>query len=108
MNYVIEIPEGGTEEGLKDLYVDEYYNDIRDDVEQEINGRLKKIIDDLPLNLDIKQIDHGYILYNVKIDDSIKSYVDNEYNEAQIESYIESESFEIKDNEWSKIDEMFQ
>ena len=108
LNYDIEMPEGGTEEDLKDLYVDEYYDDIRDDVEQEINARLKKIIKNLPLDLDIKQIDHDYILYNVDIDDSIKSYVDSEYDEIQIENYIESESFEVKDNEWTKIDEMFQ
>ncbi len=107
LNYDIEMPEGGTEEDLKDLYVDVYYDDIRNDVEQEINGRLKKIIDSLPLDLDIKQIDRDYILYSVNIDDSIKSYVDNEYDEMQIESYIESESFQIKDNEWQKIDEIF-
>ena len=108
LNYDIEMSEGGTEEDLKDLYVDEYYNDIRDDVEQEINTRLKKIINNLPLYLDIKQIDHDYILYNVDIDDSIKSFIDSKCNEIQIESYIESESFQLKNNEWAKIDEIFQ
>ncbi len=108
LNYDIEMPEGGTEEDLRDLYVDIYYDDIRDDIEREINARLKKIINNLPLDLDIKQIDYDYILYNVDIDDSIKSYVDSEYDEIQIENYVERESFAVKDNEWTKIDEMFQ
>ena len=108
LNYNIEMPDGGTIEDLKDLYVDEYYDDIRDDVNQEIINRLKRIFDSSPLDLDIKQIDHDYILYNVNIDDSIKSHVDRKYDEMQIEVYIESESFDIKDDEWSQIDEMFQ
>lgn len=108
LNYNIEMPDGGTIEDLKDLYVDEYYDDIRDDVNLEIINRLKRIIDSSPLDLDIKQIDHDYILYNVNIDDSIKSHVDRDYDEMQIEAYIERASFDIKDDEWSKIDEMFQ
>ena len=46
-------------------------------------------------------------MYNININDSIKSHVDNEYNDWQIDSYIESEAFGIKDNDWEKIEEMF-
>lgn len=108
LNYDIEIQKEEKEEDLKDLYVDEYYDDIREVVKQEIYDRLKIIIDDSTLDLDIKQIDYDYILYNVNIDDSIKSYVDNKYNEAKVERDIEKYFFESKDNEWSEIDEMFQ
>lgn len=108
LNYDIEMLEGGTEEDLKDLYVDEYYDDIKENVKREIYERLKIIIDDSPLDLDIKQIDYNHIFYNVNIDDSIKSYVDNKYNAAKLESDIEKYFFESKDNEWSEIGEMFQ
>ncbi len=108
LNYNIEMPEGGIKKDLKDLYVDEYYDDIRDDIKQEINARLENIINNLPLDFDINQIDYDYILYDVDIDGAIKSFVDSKYDEIQIESYIENESFEIEDNEWTKIDEIFQ
>ena len=53
-------------------------------------------------DLDIKQIDYDYIIYNIDIIDSIKSYVDSEYDNIQIESYIDSDTFEFKKNEWEK------
>lgn len=107
LNYKIDKPDGGTFDDLKDAFVDEYYDVIRDDVNQEINNRIKKILDVCPINLDIKYIDDDYILYNVNIDESIKSHVDNEYTEWQIDNYIESEAFNIKDDDLAKIDEIF-
>lgn len=107
LNYQIDMPEGGTLEDLKELYVDEYYDSIKDDVNQEINNRIKKIFRDCPLDLDIKDIDKDYILGNINIDNSIRAHVDNEYNDVIVDDYIESRVSEIKDNDWKKIDEMF-
>lgn len=107
LNFEIKMPGGGTVEDLKELYVDEYYDSIKDDVQQEINNRTVQIFRECPIDLDINEIDNDYILYNININDSIKSHVDNEYNDWQIDSYIESEAFGIKDNDWEKIEKMF-
>ena len=108
LNLNIEMPDEGTIEDLKDLYVDEYYGYIRDDVNQEMVSRLKKILADAPLVIDIDQFDYDYILYNVDIDESIKSYVDGEYDAMKVEAYKEKVPFESMYDEWLQIDEMFQ
>lgn len=107
LNIKIDMPNGGSVEDLKELYIDEYYSIIRDDMNQEIDYRLKKIFNKTPVDLKLEEIDYDYILYNINIDDSIKSHVDNEYTDLQIDNYIESEFFKNDDNEWKTIDEIF-
>ena len=107
LNYKINMPNGGTVDDLKELYVNKYYYIIKDDVEQEIHNRLKKFFEESPIDLNIKWIDENYILNNIDIDDSIRSYVDSEYIQLKTDNYVESEFFETNDEDWAKIDEMF-
>ncbi len=107
INYDIRMPASGKLEDLERLYINKYYNDIRDDIRQKIRVRIKRITDALPFNLNNKQIDEDYILSNVNIEDSIKSYIDNEYYDWQANTYGKEYFFEISNSEWDKIDDIF-
>ena len=107
LNFKVDTLECRTIEDLKNLYVNEYYDYINDDIKQEINEITKKILRECPIDLNINEIDNDYILYNINIDDSIRSYVDNKYNDWQVNSYVENEKSRVEEDQWKKIDEMF-
>ena len=97
LNFKIDTLECRTIEDLKNLYVNEYYDYINDDIKQEINEITKKILRECPIDLNINEIDNDYILYNINIDDSIRSYVDNKYNDWQVNSYVENEKSRVEE-----------
>lgn len=104
----MDITNGDTIEDLKELYIDEYYPIIKDSVELLIDSKLNEMFKKTPIDLDKNEIDFDYIFYNINIDDSIKSYVDNEAEEWKADYYKEdSDLYADSNDEWLIIDKIF-
>jgi hypothetical protein len=103
----IRIPNGISIDERKEIYVDEYYEYVKEAINMEIYQHLNEIISKTPFNITIEQIDYEYIFYNLNIDDAIKAYVENEIAELKAEYYMDSERYSPSSDDWRTIDKIF-
>lgn len=103
----VEIPNGITLDERKDIYVDEYYEYVKEKINDIIHQHLNELISKTPVKITIEKIDYDYIFYNLDIDNAIKSYVENEMAELKAEYYMDSEKYSPTADDWNVINQIF-